>query len=531
VAARQPRTINNNFFLLQAQLPSSTSSAPRRLSAITSVPLSSNKIIMTMPPARNPAAAIPARHQTFSSYSAQPLQPILDTLLRYSLSPVPQRLRSTRPVSPPTRSSEPLFNNTTTLQANPLPRRSRSANSFELFTPPQVFTMLTQKDPAILRHAADETPLQGLRTDALVALRKMWADSTWSNRISLVNRLEKFRQQHPALLANTSEALDWAIMLFAQSTGAMASSKLTYVKHLSALYHRQEHQLPLCSMYATALRSQAAVPMHQARPATTDQIDRMLDRAAADTPRLRTAIFVAWKTASRWDEVSRLTKESFILVTEREIVVEWMCNTKTTRLDPFRSSTWTVIAHDAPMTEHVDTIQGLAPSETLTSFSTSQFVDWMQRDAETKYLTAQSIKRGALTHLVTHALNNTLDITLIPRLAKHKMTVDALPATTFRYLADRVSLARLMKTQDATIHLPCAPYRFEPAEDLFLIQNQQAPQRREIPPRQQQLHPLQQQQQLPINSSIMDRVRSRRNQQQQQQLTTPAPVQQAHPQH
>jgi hypothetical protein len=89
--------------------------------------------------------------------------------------------------------------------------------------------MLTQKDPAILRHAADETPLQGLRTDALVALRKMWADSTWSNRISLVNRLEKFRQQHPALLANTSEALDWAIMLFAQSTGAMASSKLINV--------------------------------------------------------------------------------------------------------------------------------------------------------------------------------------------------------------------------------------------------------------------------------------------------------------
>ena len=75
------------------------------------------------------------------------------------------------------------------------------------------------------------------------------------------------------------------------------------------------------------------------------------------------------------------------------------------------------------MTEHVETILSLAPSETLTSFSTSHIVDWMQRDDQTKNLTAQSIKRVALTHLVHFALSNRFDLALIPRLAKHKMVV------------------------------------------------------------------------------------------------------------
>lgn len=300
--------------------------------------------------------------------------------------------------------------------------------------------------------------MQQLQQQAMKTMRNIWANSTWANRASLVHRLERFRKDDPMLAERTDNALDWSIVLFVESTQTIASSKLTYVKHLLALYRRQEHQLPICSIYATALRGLGSVPMHQARPALHTNIDRMLMRAAAESTRLQTAIFIAWKTASRWDEISRLTKESFILVTEKEIIVEWMNNTKTTRLDPWRSSTWTVIAHPAPMTQYVEVINSLQPEETLTPFSTTQFVDWMQKDLSTRHLSAQSIKRGALTLLVQFVLAGQLDIALVPRMAKHKMVIDALPATTFRYLDDKVSLARLMKTQDASICLPCLPH-------------------------------------------------------------------------
>lgn len=311
------------------------------------------------------------------------------------------------------------------------------------------------------------TPLQRLQTNAVLSIRQIWANSTWANRISLVSRVENFRRQHPELQQNTDTALDWSIVLFAESTQTIPSSKLTYVKHLLALYKRQEHQLPICSIYATALRATGSVPMHQARPASHINIDRMLMRASAESRRLQTAIFIAWKTASRWDEISRLTKESFIRVSDNEIIVEWMNNTKTTRLDPWRSSTWTVIHHQAPMTYFVEVINSLQPEEILTPFSTSQFVDWMQKDLQTRHLTAQSIKRGALTLLVQFVIANQLDIALVPRMAKHKMAVDILPATTFRYLDDRVSLARMMKTQDASILLVCMPHAFPMLQELL----------------------------------------------------------------
>lgn len=377
------------------------------------------------------------------------------------------------------------------------------------------------------------SPLQRLQTQAVKSIRQIWANSTWAHRISLVSRMERFRRQHPPLLANTDNALDWSILLFVESTLTIPSSKLTYVKHLTALYKRQEHQLPLCSIYATALRGSASVPIHQARPASSCNIDRMLMRSSSESERLQTAIFVMWKTASRWDEISRLTKESFILVTEDEIIVEWMNNTKTTRLDPWRSSTWTVIQHLAPMTHFVNTINSLQAEERLIDLSTSQFVDWMQKDPQTRNLTAQSIKRGALTLLVQFVLANQLDIALIPRMAKHKMSIDVLPSTTFRYLDDKISLARMMKTQEASILLPCMPHpgpmlaELMPEDDPFpppTMNNQQAaaappaaataaarPARLLHRPAFQLRQQQQPQQQAP--SSMMQRVRSRLQQQ------------------
>ena len=418
------------------------------------------------PPARFPAAAPTqsSQQQTTTTTTVlrrrdRRLRPTMipsDTslaMLRRTSSPDPSPISSSQ-LRTSTKSSTHFNRIIMQSQARRSRARSLCDTSLHLFTPPELFDTLTTKNPAILRPHEDHTPIQRLQIQAVQSIRQIWANSTWANRISLVNRLETFRRQHPELQPNNDTALDWSIILFVESTQTIPSSKLTYVKHLMALYKRQEHQLPICSIYSTALRGLGSIPMHPSHI----NIDRMIMRASVESVHLQTAIFIAWKTASRWDEISRLTKESFIHVADDEIIVEWMNNTKTTRLDPWRSSTWTVIHHPAPMTHYVETINSLQPEETLTPFSTTQFVDWMQKDMQTRHLTAQSIKRGALTLLVQFVLANQLDIALIPRMAKHKLAVDILPATTFRYLDDKISLARMMKTQLASILLPCSPH-------------------------------------------------------------------------
>ena len=157
--------------------------------------------------------------------------------------------------------------------------------------------------------------------------------------------------------------------------------------------------------------------------------------------------------------MARLTKESFALNTPSEIIVEWMANTKTTRMDPWRTSAWTVIQHHAPMNHYNEIIQSLpATADPLLDSTTAQFVAWVQQDQQTSKITAQSIKRGSLTLLSQMVLKQELDISLIPRMAKHKVEFDVFPATTLRYLSDRITLARMLRTQEATRLLKCIPH-------------------------------------------------------------------------
>jgi hypothetical protein len=77
-------------------------------------------------------------------------------------------------------------------------------------------------------------------------------------------------------------------------------------------------------------------------------------------------------------------------------------------------------------------------------------------------LSGHSLKRGALTILAQLVVGGLLDIELLPRLAKHKSSMEALTASTLRYMGDRVVLARMLRTQEATSLIPCLP-RLQPA--------------------------------------------------------------------
>lgn len=317
------------------------------------------------------------------------------------------------------------------------------------------------------RHLRNSIPSQhppdsihALRASAVAMMNNIWADSTWGQRVSLHRRLTQFICNNITHLGpNPDSQLDWAIVLFVESTQTTVQTKLTYVKTLAALFRRTSGDLlPICSMYSTALRSSGAIiPVHQALPASPEHVDNLLARSST-LPRQVAAIFLLWKTASRWDEISRITGAAIRRAQPEEIVIEWLDRTKTSRADPYKSSTWTVVHHFAPMTEIAATLRALRPEELLINMTTQQLATFLRADVQTSHLTAHSFKRGALTQLMRHVSMKRLSPEIVPRLAKHKSAFEALPATTIRYASsDPVSTARALGTQEATVLLECNP--------------------------------------------------------------------------
>lgn len=367
-------------------------------------------------------------------------------------------------------------------------------------------------------------------------MRYIWAESTWASRVNLVDRFNKFCADNSIL--DPLQCLDWAITTFVESTGTAPSTRLTYSKQLGALYHRLGHVTPVLQMYQSSLRNSGAlIPQHQAEPATQQQVEFLLKRAARDEdPRLVAAIFLAWKTASRWDEISRIIGASILLANSQEIVIEWLDRTKSTRGDPFRATSWTVVRHDSSMASVAATLSELADDETLTDLSTEQMVRHLRRYPETEQLTAHSFKRGVVDILFEKAANLELDgRTLVPLLAKHKSVLTDMPSVTLRYGSNRVAIARTLGTQEATLRVPCRLPEHQPPTPpqvplelnnnfhdymMEFADNQQPEQQQEQQqPRRDRWASIQGS--LP-GSTVMARVRQRRAIEQQQQQQQPA---------
>jgi hypothetical protein len=323
------------------------------------------------------------------------------------------------------------------------------------FTAGELIGHLLELGPDRHRATTQECgPLHNLQHQVINNIKQMWVDNTWNTRRQLVNRFHTFCNNNN-INTSVNEELDWAIPLFVESTGTSTASKLTYSKTLAALYHRMGAETPIGTMYQTALRASGGlIPTHQAVPASSSQVDKLLIRATTVSPNLVAAIFLLYKTASRWDEIAKIIGKSILHNTPSEIIIEWLDRTKTTRADPFRVSAWTVIHHSTPMIQVNQVLAQLKSEEQLTQLTTAEFTAWVQKDPTTATLSAHSFKRGALESLAMKAAEGLIDIKLLPLLAKHKAN-DQFPGTTLRYVNNRAALARMLRTQDATQFLEC----------------------------------------------------------------------------
>lgn len=272
-------------------------------------------------------------------------------------------------------------------------------------------------------------------------------------------RAQEFARQHRV------ERLPLGVQLtaFISNLQVASSTRSNYASALGSTARRMGLQVPMLDLLRAAANAVGpTTPTRQAVPATRLQIFSLINAALHNNnnnKRLAVAIYLCWKTASRWADVMMLNRESFLnlttAATDNFLVIQWGA-TKTNRKQEFRPDSWTVVVEEnigvAWMTAlTIEVIAALPRGRLLVEQTTEQLRRFMRQHEATAELTAHSVKRGAVNLLVDAAVDGRLaDPRLIPLLAKHKDQLHAFPSTTLRYVEDKVKLALMLGTQHVT---------------------------------------------------------------------------------
>lgn len=238
--------------------------------------------------------------------------------------------------------------------------------------------------------------------------------------------------------ASETSAVRWLATL-----SVSPRSALTYAGHLQAILRPPS---PLQRYKKGLQRIGVTTPIRQANPINRAHMKQILNY---EPPRTSVPLWVAWKTASRWDDVSRLRRSRLSFVTrggETMIVIDWGPFTKTSANLRVASHLLTVVAqspHDGPFwNTALAFLRSLRPDQLITTQTTAQISRLLSRYGP---LTAHSIKRGA----ITCALAEGADIALTSRLAKHSAP-EQFSRTTLGYVQELPTIAIALGTQNVT---------------------------------------------------------------------------------
>lgn len=294
------------------------------------------------------------------------------------------------------------------------------------------------------------------------ALSPMLAESTWYNRANLLNHLYNFL----ALPASRPELpLETRICLFLlkERSHCSASTKLNYAKSFRAMAHAigMQGEHPTLNMLIKAFSVLAAsAPIRQAQLATIEQLAEANCRAKLEdkNPPLAHAIYLCVKTCSRWGDLVNLTKENFTInhpdLEDNEILVLWGTKVKTSRFRPFKATGFTIVKEEKcpqQMVELKEYIRKLKKDQKFCPKTSDQMLKWLKKKKSTSNLTCHSFKRTALDILASAVVRGELHPTLLPLMAKHQdKNLQYMPESTIRYIANKVALAKILKTQEAT---------------------------------------------------------------------------------
>jgi hypothetical protein len=239
-------------------------------------------------------------------------------------------------------------------------------------------------------------------------------------------------------MINRVARTELAAISFLNATGVSPRSQLTYLGHLQAMLKPLS---PLQKYKRGLQRIGSTDPMKQALPASRQHIDTLMAKMIFNRS-LRVAIWLAWKTASRWGDIFALRGSSILLADQTAIIIYWGPHTKTSQSGTklWAPHLFTVIL---PNVKGLDTaiwpaavshLKSLQPNQSLTQISTDNVTKLIKQSFPT--LSAHSIKRGAVTLLIDAGCPHEL----ISRLAKHAAP-NTFSSTTLAYGASATKIA------------------------------------------------------------------------------------------
>jgi hypothetical protein len=271
---------------------------------------------------------------------------------------------------------------------------------------------------------------------AAEAIQHLWARSTWETRAYLWRRVAEFARRER--IEDLPLGMQ-AVAMIANLPNVTNATRLTYASSIRGIARRLELQTPLLNVYASSLAAAGGGIPTQAVPATAEQVKLLIEATMPRSPNIAVAIYLAYKTASRWDDIRHLQRRALLEFDpkRRQIVLEWG-SLKTNRNNRwFTVHGWTVVQEDRfpeMLRLAVETFSALpTPESHLCELTTPQLVRLIQRHPQCKELTAHSFKRGAADVLWRAAAERRLDVRLLPLLLKHKDALHDFPNSSLRY--------------------------------------------------------------------------------------------------
>lgn len=275
--------------------------------------------------------------------------------------------------------------------------------------------------PAEWREVAD---------DVIQTVRNRWAKSTTTARCRLYNELIE------AQMGSSGIPLQTLATWIVQRKKVSPQTRLVYAKNLHTILKGLGEEVNFLAAYVGGLRAMGAeTPMHQAPPLSRTEIENI-----SCPLEVRVALLLAWKTASRIDEIARLDQSSIIYSSPSEVIISFGSHTKTSRLRPFLPQLLQVITGDWTEFLHENLPKAL--------------LNWPSARRIAKFIpkpySMHSIKHGAAKVLMAAAAQRRLDPQLIPLLLKHK-SPQPLAEMTLRYAASsRADAARALRSAEGT---------------------------------------------------------------------------------
>tara|TARA_Y100000588_G_scaffold26769_1_gene26333 strand:+ start:1274 stop:3055 length:1782 start_codon:yes stop_codon:yes gene_type:complete len=333
------------------------------------------------------------------------------------------------------------------------------------------------------------------RIKALKVLQNLWAATTWKNRRYLWKRFLEWKMKNP------TQTTDWNIMTFLAASKTQIQTQYSYAKVLATIHHRLGTPTPMTRMFITSLaRMGASAPIEQAIPMTQQQIIKarrlLFDQKKT---KLLSAVFLAWKLVSRWSDVERLQRKDIIKieVKPREelnqqqqqmeekfhlkeawdqtrnnarkemmmltLTIKWNPqNVKNLKGEPNRMVGFSVLEHPyddeaKAVYQHLNSLEPQHfvcnhPTDTMNKWFRVHYPPSTQDQGRVRNFTTQSIKRGAVTRLMSFAREEALSPDIISRIAKHRHWFDPMSETTVGYVGQEAwdDLAHTLRTQEAS---------------------------------------------------------------------------------